>query len=89
MLILFHKQKGEEAHVKGELATVLKASRYNKFFSFSEGEKGPCKCSKLVSVTNGPLSDHKLKRDPKKQKGYVCNRTVYVCEHYPLYRLVV
>jgi len=40
-------KKGEEAHVKGELAAILQASRYSKYFTFSEGEKGPCKCSKL------------------------------------------
>lgn len=40
-------KKGEEAHVKGELAAILKSSRYSKHFTFSEGEKGPCKCAKL------------------------------------------
>ncbi|XP_035828612.1 arsenite methyltransferase isoform X1 [Aplysia californica] len=40
-------KKGEEAHVKAGLAAVLKTSRYSQFFTFSDGEKGPCKCSKL------------------------------------------
>uniref|UniRef100_A0A2C9JPV2 Arsenite methyltransferase n=1 Tax=Biomphalaria glabrata TaxID=6526 RepID=A0A2C9JPV2_BIOGL len=40
-------KKNEECHVKPELATILKTSRYRKYFTFSEGEHGPCKCAKL------------------------------------------
>jgi arsenite methyltransferase len=40
-------QRGEECHVKPELAQILKSSRYNKYFTITPGQKGPCKCAKL------------------------------------------
>ncbi|XP_055898841.1 arsenite methyltransferase-like [Biomphalaria glabrata] len=40
-------KKGEECHVKAELATILKSSRYSKYFNFTAGQNGPCKCSNL------------------------------------------
>ncbi|XP_059162887.1 arsenite methyltransferase-like [Physella acuta] len=40
-------KKGEECHVKPELANILTSSRYRTYFSISPGEKGPCKCAKL------------------------------------------
>ncbi|CAG5129249.1 unnamed protein product [Candidula unifasciata] len=40
-------KKGEECHVKAELASILTNSRYKKYFTISPGERGPCKCAKL------------------------------------------
>ncbi|CAL1529835.1 unnamed protein product [Lymnaea stagnalis] len=40
-------KKGEECHVKPELASILTNSRYSKYFTIAEGESGPCKCAKL------------------------------------------
>ncbi|KAH9515314.1 Arsenite methyltransferase [Bulinus truncatus] len=41
-------RKNEECHVELELASILETSRYKKYFTFSNGEKGPCGCSKMA-----------------------------------------